>query len=80
MSQIGDNSTAAMISFIERVENLNTEIKGLQDDRKEVFKEVSEAGLNVKALKRVIRERAMDREELDEFDELVATYWGALGR
>ena len=80
MSQIGDNSTTAMISFIERVENLNTEIKGLQDDRKEVLKEASEAGLNVKALKRVIRERAMDREELDEFDELVATYWGALGR
>jgi|HubBroStandDraft_1064217.scaffolds.fasta_scaffold00409_20 uncharacterized protein (UPF0335 family) len=74
------NTTHQMIAFIERVETLNAELKAIQADRKEVFAEASAAGWNVKALKRVIRERAMDREELDEFEALVKMYWGALGR
>ena len=80
MTEIGDNSTAAMIGFIERVERINEEIKDAQADRKNVNQESAASGWDVKALKRIIRERAMDREELDEFDALVATYWGALGR
>ena len=80
MTEIGDNSTAAMIGFIERVERINEEIKAGQADRKNVYQEAAASGWDVKALKRIIRERAMDREELDEFDALVATYWGALGR
>ena len=80
MTEIGDNSTAAMIGFIERVERINEEIKDAQTDRKNVYQEAATSGWDVKALKRIIRERAMDREELDEFDALVATYWGALGR
>ena len=80
MTEIGDNSTAAMIGFIERVESINETIKDAQSDRKNVYQEAAAAGWDVKALKRIIRERAMDREELDEFDQLVATYWGALGR
>lgn len=77
---VGSNSTQAMLSFIERVEKLNEEIKDLQSDRKNVYQEAAAQGWNVKALKRIVRERAMDREELDEFDTLVQTYWGALGR
>ena len=80
MTDIGSNSTAAMIGFIERVERINEEIKAGQTDRKNVYQEAAASGWDVKALKRIIRERAMDREELDEFDALVATYWGALGR
>lgn len=77
---IGDNSTQGMLAFIERVECVNEEIKDAQSDRKNIYQEAAEAGWNVKALKRIIRERGQDREELDEFDELVAQYWGALGR
>lgn len=77
---IGDNSTASMLGFIERIEAINQDIKDAQTDRKNVYQEAAAAGWNAKALKRVIRERALDREELDEFDELVAQYWGALGR
>ena len=77
---IGNNSAQQMLSFLERVERINEEIKAGQDDRKAVYAEAAEAGWNVKALKRIVRERAMDREELDEFDQLVATYWEGLGR
>ena len=74
------NTTHQMVSFIERVEVINEEIKAAQADRKNVYQEADAAGWNVKALKRIVRERAMDREELDEFDQLVKMYWGALGR
>jgi uncharacterized protein (UPF0335 family) len=77
---LGNNSGSHLLSFIERVESLNANIKALQDDRKEVFSEAAGSGFDVKALRRVIRERAMDRDELDEFEALVQTYWGALGR
>ena len=74
------NTTHQMVSFIERVEAINEESKAAQADRKNVYQEANAAGWNVKALKRVIRERSLDREELDEFDQLVKMYWGALGR
>lgn len=78
--EIGDNSKARLLSFIERVERVNEEIKALGEDRKEIFLEAAEAGYSVKAMRRVIKERAMDQDELDEFDRLVAQYWGVLGR
>lgn len=80
MTDIGNNAGAVLQSFVERVERINEEIKASQEDRKEVFSEAAANGFDVKAMKRVIRERAMDRDELDEFEALVNTYWGALGR
>lgn len=80
MADIGNNAGAVLQSFVERVENINAEIKAAQGDRKEVFSEAAAQGFDVKAMKRVIRERTMDRDELDEFEAMVQTYWGALGR
>lgn len=79
---IGHNSVEGqkLESFLVRVERLNDEIKVLQGDRKEVFAEAVASGFDKKVMQRVIRERAMDRADLDEFDELVKVYWGALGR
>lgn len=75
------NSTAEQLTgFVDRIEKLNEEIKEIQEDRKQIFQQAAGVGINVKALRRVIRERAMDREELDEFDALVDQYWGTLGR
>lgn len=80
---IGDNSVSGeaakqLKSCIDRIENLNDEIKGLQQDRKAIFDQAKLNGFDVKVMRRVIRERAMNREELDEFNLLTETYWGAL--
>lgn len=80
MTAIGNNTAQQMLSFIERIETVNEEIKDAQADRKNIYQKAAAAGYNVKALKRVIRERGMERADLDEFDELVQQYWGALGR
>lgn len=80
MDNVGDNSAAQLQAFVERIEAVNAEIAGLQEDRKEIFLEATEAGYSAKAMKRVIKERSLDRDELDEFDRLVAVYWEKLGR
>lgn len=79
---IGDNSIAGdkLKSFVERIEALNEEKKALVADIKEVFDEAKSEGYDAKVMRRVIKERAMDQEELDEFNALTVVYWGALDR
>lgn len=78
----GHNSGVAadqLRSFIERIERLNEEIKGLNDDKKDVFAEAKGSGFDVKTMKRIIQLRAMDREDRQEQEELLALYKSALG-
>lgn len=78
---IGHNSVAgdSLKSFIDRIERLNEEKKSIADDIKEVYAEAKGSGLNVKVMRRVIKERAMDKDDLDEFNTLTEVYWGAIG-
>lgn len=61
-------------SFVERVERLNEEIKGLQDDRKEVLAEAKATGFDVKTIRKVIQRRKMDANERAEADALLDMY------
>lgn len=72
------NSQTALITFVERVERLNEEIKAIQEDRKLIFQEAVVAGYDMKVVKRVIRDRTKDPAELDEFEQLVRAYKEAL--
>lgn len=66
-------------SFVERVERLNEEIKGLNGDKRDIFAEAKSQGFDVKALKIVIQRRAKDPDELSELQAVVETYEAALG-
>jgi len=66
-------------SFVDRVERLNEEIKGLNSDKRDIFAEAKSQGFDVKALKIVIQRRAKDADELTELQSLVETYEAALG-
>lgn len=65
-------------SFIERIERLNEEIKALNADKSEVFKEAKSTGFDVKVMRAVIQRRAKDGFERDEFDELLELYERAI--
>lgn len=65
--------------LIERVERLNEEIKGIQEDRKDVFQEIKAVGYAAKAVKEVIRLRAMKPEDRREMQMVLDTYCAALG-
>ncbi len=48
-------------------------------DIKDVYSEAKATGFEPKIMRQVVRMRAMDRDLLNEQDELLATYRNALG-
>jgi len=65
-------------SFIERIENLDTELQELNEQKKEVFSEAKNEGFDVKILKEIIKLRKQDQEERDERETLLDLYMRAM--
>src|SRR6185437_12016158 len=55
-------------SFIERIENLDSELQELNEQKKEVFSEAKGEGFDVKILKEIIKLRKQDQDERDEHE------------
>lgn len=69
---------APLVSYIERIENLNEERKGISDDIREVFAQARGQGYDVKVMREIIRLRKMDSIARAEREELLAVYETAL--
>jgi uncharacterized protein (UPF0335 family) len=65
-------------SFIERIEQIETEIHDLNEGKKEVFSEAKGEGFDVKILKEIIKLRKQDQDERDEHETLLDTYLRAM--
>ena len=65
--------------FIERIERLEEEKKGISDDIKDVYSEVKCEGYDSKIVKQIVRLRKMEKDARDEADALLETYRAALG-
>jgi uncharacterized protein (UPF0335 family) len=65
-------------SFIERIEHVDEEIKGLNEGKKEAFAEAKGEGLDVKVLREILRLRKLDREDREEHESLVDLYLRAM--
>ncbi|KLK93422.1 hypothetical protein AA309_08840 [Microvirga vignae] len=65
-------------SFIERIEQIETEIKELNEAKKEIFSEAKGEGFDVKILKEIIKLRKQDQDERDEHDSLLDVYMRAM--
>ena len=70
---------AQLKSFIERIERLMEEIKGLQDDVKDVYAEAKGNGFDVKVMRKIISLRKRDAAEREEEDAILDLYMQALG-
>lgn len=66
-------------AIVERIETVNEEIKGLSDDRNDIFKEAKGGGFDVKALRTIIRLRAMNPDDIATQEAILDTYKTALG-
>ncbi|RZN19482.1 DUF2312 domain-containing protein [Bradyrhizobium sp. Leo121] len=66
-------------SIVERIENVNEQIKGLTDDRGDIFAEAKGNGFDVKALRTIIRLRAMSPDDRAAQEAILDTYKQALG-
>ena len=65
--------------FIERIERLEEEKKGVADDIKDVYSEAKANGYDTKTMRQVVRLRKMEKHARDEADALLETYRNALG-
>ncbi|HEV2569852.1 DUF2312 domain-containing protein [Sphingomonas sp. ID1715] len=65
--------------FIERIERLEEEKKGIADDVKDVYLEAKANGYDVKTMRAIVRLRKMEKNARQEADALLETYRAALG-
>jgi uncharacterized protein (UPF0335 family) len=65
--------------FIERIERLEEEKKGIADDVKDVYAEAKANGYDTKTMRAIVRLRKMEKHARDEADALLETYRNALG-
>ena len=57
-------------AFVERIENLDIELRELNEQKKEVFAEAKGEGFDVKILKEIIKLRKQDQEERESLLDL----------
>lgn len=79
MTEEGHNSKEQLRSIVERIENLDGQIKELRSDQKDIFAEAKGNGFDVKALRTIIRLRKQDANERAEAEAILETYMQALG-
>ncbi len=65
--------------FIERIERLEEEKKGIADDIRDVYAEAKGQGYDSKTMRTIVRLRRMEKDARDEADALLETYRTALG-
>ncbi len=79
MPDVGGVAVERLKSFIERIERLEEEKRGLSGDIKEVYAEAKGTGFEPKIMRQIIKIRRMDKEEVDEEESLLDLYKRALG-
>jgi uncharacterized protein (UPF0335 family) len=65
--------------LIERIERLNEEKKGISEDIRDVYSEAKAHGYDTKIIRAVIRLRAMETNDRQEYQAVLDTYMTALG-
>lgn len=65
--------------FFERIERLEEEKKGINDDIVDTFSEAKAMGYDAKIMRQVLRLRKMEPNERQEMEMLVDTYKAAIG-
>jgi uncharacterized protein (UPF0335 family) len=65
--------------FIERIERLEEEKRGMADDIKDVYAEAKANGYDSKTMRAIVRLRRLETHVRQEADALLETYRTALG-
>lgn len=66
-------------SLVERIEKLEEEKKAIADDVKDVYAEAKGRGFDTKAIRAIVRLRAMEPHEREEQEAILDLYRSALG-
>ena len=68
-----------LTQHIERIERLEEEKRAMMADIRDVYAEAKATGFDPKIMRQLVKMRAMDRDLLQEQDELLQTYRAAVG-
>jgi uncharacterized protein (UPF0335 family) len=78
MSKSGDIAGDQLRTIVERIEQVEEEIRELTEARKEIYLEAKGNGFDVKVLREVIKLRKQDEEEREEHETLLDIYLRAI--
>ena len=78
-SEIGGLAGKRLNSFLNRIERLEEEKKGLADDIKCIYSEAKSVGFDVKTMKKLIKLKKMPTEKRIEEADLLDLYSAAIG-
>lgn len=65
-------------AFVERIERVEEEIKTLNTDKSEIYKEARGVGFDVKSIRQCVAARKLDAAEFEERTAIFDLYWSAL--
>lgn len=75
----GEASAEELRQIVERVERIDEEIAGAQEDKRDVLAEAKSRGYNTRQILRIVDRRKKDKHILDEEEAVFETYLDALG-
>jgi len=80
-SPVGHNGIAGeqLRSIVERVEHVEEQIKDLNGDKADIYREARGNGFDVPIIRKIVRMRKQDAAEREEADTLLDLYLDALG-
>lgn len=78
MSQ-GNVAAEQLRLFLERIERLEEEKKGIGDDINDVYSEAKANGYDAKIMRQIVRLRKMPAHDRQEMEAILQTYLAALG-
>lgn len=66
-------------ALVDRIERLSEEKVAISSDIRDIFVEAKDSGYDTRVLRAVLRRRAQDPKELEEFETELERYEAALG-
>lgn len=75
---VGGVAVDRLRSLIERIERLEEEKKGIQSDIRDIFAEAKNAGFDIKAMRAILKLRALNAADRDAQELILETYRKAL--
>ncbi len=79
IQDIGGVAGKRLKSFLDRIERLEEEKKGIADDIKDIYAEAKGVGFDPKIMRKILRLQKMETEKRREEEELLELYKTALG-
>jgi uncharacterized protein (UPF0335 family) len=76
---VGNVSADQLRLFIERIERLEEEKKGMGDDVRDVYAEAKSQGYDAKIMRQIVRLRKMTHDDRQEMEAVLDVYKSALG-